>query len=161
MPVLGGNAIDHGKAHAGLLADDQTKNIISGLVKNSNIPFGSGVVRGANAGEVTAATAASTADQFVGVAVYELNRAYNAGEVFGAVEDMDASLLTMGVIWVQVAAAVTAGQTAYMGVGANVVGKWSNAAGAGDTLAVEIGGAKFLDTAAVDGLARLSIVVGG
>ncbi len=162
MPVLGGNAIDHGKAYAGLVADDQLSNTVSGLVTGSaNVAYGSAVFRGTNAGEVTAGSAASTAEQFVGVLKYELNRAYATGQTFGAVVDMDASVVTVGVIWVQVAEAVTAGAPAFAGLGATVRGKWAAAEGAAATLAVAIPNAKFLDAAGANGLARVSIVVGG
>lgn len=162
MPVLGGNALEHGKAYAGLLADDQTKNLTSGLNSGTTvIPFGAGVVRGAAAGEVTRATAASVAADFVGVAVYELNRAYEDGATFGAPQDMDATILTMGVIWVTAGGDVTVGAPAFMGAGANVINRWTAEEGAAATLAVAIPNAKFLDAGAAGSLVRLSLVVGG
>lgn len=161
MPVIGGNAIDHGKAYAGMVADGQLKNRVSGLVTGANIPFGYAAVRGANEGEVVAPTAASTSADFVGVAVYELNRAYTEGEVFGAPVDRDATLMTMGVIWVEAATNVAIGESAFMGVGATVAGKWANAAGTGDTAAVEISGTKFLSAGQAGELVKLSVVVGG
>ncbi|MCP4789184.1 MAG: hypothetical protein GY881_02995, partial [Gammaproteobacteria bacterium] len=146
----------------GMLADDQTKNIISGLNSGtSTIPFGAGVVRGAVAGSVQRATAASTAADFVGVAVYELNRAYEDGSIMGVPQDMDASILTMGGIWVQVAGTVTDGAPAFMGVGTSVANRWTAEEGAAATLAVAIPNAKFLDAGSAGSLVRLSIVVGG
>ena len=161
MPVIGGNAIDHGKAYAGMVADGQLKNRVSGLVTGANIPFGYAAVRGAAEGEVVAPTAVSTADDFVGVVVYELNRAYQEGEVFGAVVDRDATLMTLGVIWVEAATAVAVGDPAFMGVGASVAGKWANAAGTGATAAVAIANSKFLSAGQPGDLVKLSVVVGG
>ena len=45
MPVIGGNAIDHGKAYAGMPADAQIYNHVSKVNGGAaNIPYGYGVV---------------------------------------------------------------------------------------------------------------------
>ena len=161
MAVQGGNKIDHAPAYAGMVADLQLSNRTSQLVKGANVPFGYGVVRGAADGQVVLPTSGSVAGDFVGVAVYELNRAYTTGEVVGATKDMSGTFMTAGVIWASPAAAVADGDKVFLGVGATVAGRFTNAAGTAGTAAVEITGAKWLDTAASNGLSRVSLVIGG
>lgn len=152
--------LNHNAAFAGMVADGQTENIVSKLnTTNATIPYGKGVIRDGENG-VGTITTATTAAEFVGVAVRELNRSYTMTDDFGAVQDKDFSVLTMGTIWVHVRdEAVSPGDPVALIINATNPGDFKTTAGASD--AVTIPGAKFLTAAAADGLAKISFVVGG
>ena len=153
--------LNHDAAFTGMVADGQVANIVSKINDDTaTVAYGKGVVRRGEKG-FKAATASSTADDFVGVLVRELNRSYADGATFGAPVDRPASVLTAGVIWVTVAEAVTVGDAAFLRVGATQTGDFAKTAGESATLSVAIPGAKFLTTAIAGGLAKLSLVVGG
>lgn len=153
--------LNHDAAFTGMVADGQVANIVSKINDDTaTVAYGKGVVRNGEKG-FKAATAESTANQFVGVLVRELNRSYADGATFGAPIDRPASVLTAGVIWVTVAEAVAVGDAAYLRVGATQTGDFAKAAGSEATLSVAIPGAKFLTAATAGGLAKLSLVVGG
>lgn len=71
------------------------------------------------------------------------------------------SVLTTGVIWVEVGETVAKGDAVFAGVGANVKGKFTKAAGSAATAAIAVPNAQFLDAATAGKLARVSIVIGG
>lgn len=159
--VAASYSINHGKAFAGMIADGQLANIISKLNTGAAvIPYGKAVFRDGVAG-AKAGTAASTAEDFVGFAVRELNRSYVDTAGFGALPAKDFSVLTTGPIWVVAAEAVVAGKPVFVRVGATGTGNVAAAEGAAATLAVAIPGAKFVSTAAAGELVQLSLVVGG
>lgn len=161
MPVLGGNAIDHGFAYAGQVADLQLCNVVSKLNKDTaTIPYGYGVITDGDDGAVLP-TATSVATEFVGIVMRELNRAYRDGDVFGAPVDYDMSVVTHGVVWVEAFAAVDKDDPVFLMVGAGNEGKFTNVVGAGATLAVEIAGAKWVSTATAGNLAKISLGLGG
>ena len=158
-----GYGLNHGNAFAGMVADDQVSNIVTKTnTTATTVPYGKGVVRdttnNTETGIGTIATT-TTAAMFVGVAVRELNRAYNTGDTFGAVPAKDFSVLTAGTIWVTVRETVVPGDAACMIINATNPGDFKKTAGAND--AVAITGAKFLTGATSGGLAKLSLVVGG
>ncbi|WP_457967634.1 hypothetical protein M1D68_15940 [Pseudomonas sp. R4-84] len=164
MPVLGGNAINHGVAYAGMVADGELSNAVSKVNKGtSNIRFGLGVVSDGDDG-AKLPDAASTADQFIGVVKRELNRAYATNEVFGAVAKRDMSVETVAPIWVHARVAVTKDDPVYLvvgdGTGTNQ-GQFSNEVGAAATLAVLIPNAKWVSTAGAGVLAKISLKIGG
>lgn len=153
--------LNHDAAFTGMVADGQVANIVSKINDDTaTVAYGKGVVRSGEKG-FKAATASSTGEDFVGVLVRELNRAYADGEAFGAPVDRPASVLTAGVIWVTVAEDVVVGDAAFLRVGATKTGDFAKSVGGDATLSVAIPGAKFLTTAASGGLAKLSMVVGG
>jgi len=156
--------LNHNPAFVGMVADDQVANIVAKLNNDTvTIPYGKGVV--ADAADPTqgakAVTSAAVAADFIGVAVRELNRAYNTLDTFGAPIDKDFSVMTVGTIWVKAAETVTARAPAFLRVGANYQGDFAAAAGTGATASVAIPGAKFLTGGNVGDLVKLSIVVGG
>lgn len=159
--ATGSYGLNHGNAFAGMVADGQLSNIVSKLNSSAVIiPFGKAVFRdGETAAQLPTAT--STAVQFVGVAVRELNRSYHTDDAFGAVPAKDFSVLTTGAIWVTVADAVVVGADVFVRVGATGQGDFSSAVGADATLGVQISGAKFLTSAAAGSLAKVSFVIGG
>lgn len=153
--------LNHGAAWAGMVADDQLANIISKLnTDTATIPYGKGVVADGVDGAKLPATGA-TAVNFVGVAVRELNRAYGAGDAFGAVVKKDFSVMTVGVIWVKVLEAVVARDPAFLRIGSTGPGDFCKTAGSAATESIAIPGAKFLTSASAGGLAKVSFVVGG
>ena len=155
--------LNHGNAFAGMVADDQVSNVVTKTnITATTVPYGKGVVRdtttNTETGIGTIATT-TTAAMFVGVAVRELNRAYNTGDTFGAVPAKDFSVLTAGTIWVTVRETVVPGDAACLIINATNPGDFKKTAGAND--AVAITGAKFLTGATTGNLAKLSLVVGG
>ena len=158
-----GYGLNHGNAFAGMVADDQVSNVVTKTnITATTVPYGKGVVRdtttNTETGIGTIATT-TTAAMFVGVAVRELNRAYNTGDTFGAVPTKDFSVLTAGTIWVTVRETVVPGDAACLIINATNPGDFKKTAGAND--AVAITGAKFLTGATTGNLAKLSLVVGG
>ena len=153
--------LNHDAAFTGMVADGQVANIVSKINDDTaTVAYGKGVVRSGEKG-FKAAVATSTANDFVGVLVRELNRSYADGATFGAPVDRPASVLTAGVIWVTVAEAVAVGDAAFLRVGTTQTGDFAKTAGESATLSVAIPGAKFLTAATAGGLAKLSLVVGG
>lgn len=164
MPVQGGNAINHGVAYAGMIADGQLYNGVSKLNKGTaNIAFGLGVVTDGDDG-AKLPVAASTAAQFVGVVVRELNRAYAATDVVGAVAKRDMTVETMSNIWVTARVTVAKDDPVYLvvgdGTGTNQ-GQFSNVIGAAATLAVLLPNAKWVSSAGAGALAKISLRIGG
>jgi hypothetical protein len=165
MSVQGGNAINHGVAYAGMVSTGfQLNNSVSKLNKGTvNIPFGTGVVTDGDDG-AKVPVAASTAANFVGVIKRELNRAYTATDVVGAVAKYDMTVVTSGEIWVTAFVAVTKDQPVYLivgdGTGTNQ-GKFTNIVGAAATLAVLVPDAKWTSSAGAGALAKISLNIGG
>ena len=160
MAVLGGNTIDHGVAYAGQVADLQLRNKISKLNKTTaSIAYGKGLVTD-DEQSAKLPVPASTAAQFNGVLVYELNRARQDGET-GAPDGYDMTLLTEGVIWVKVLDTVAKDAPVYLRVGATGAGDFSGIAGTGATAGVLIAGAKFLTAGDADDLVKISLGLGG
>lgn len=129
---------------AGAIANTENKNIISRTVQGAaGIPFGRAVVQGTKDKTIRAATTGDTA--FVGVTVVDRTaRDLNAG---GFVEFETARVLEEGVIWVEVTAAVKAGDAAAVDL---ATGKFNKAGAA-------FAGAIFDTSAAAGALAQLRI----
>ena len=165
MAVQTTYSTSHNAAYAGMLADEQLFNTVSKLNKSSTvtIPYGYGVVTDGDDG-AKLPVAASTAAKFVGIVQRELNRAYTAGQTFGAVPQYEFSVVTEGVVWVTASVQVAKDDPVYLivgdGTGSNQ-GKFSNATGTGATAAVAVANAKWLDTVSSGALARISLSIGG
>lgn len=161
MSVQGGNAIDHGFAFAGMVADGQLLNGVSKLNKGAvNIEFGKGVVTdGEDGGKLP--SSGSTAKQFIGVVKHELNRSHVDTALTGATPDFDFTAVTHGVIYVTVLDTVVKDADAFLRVGATDPGDFSGVVGTGATLGVLIAGAKFLTGGDAGDLVQLSLGLGG
>lgn len=165
MAVQGGYAIDHERAIDGMVVDAQVNNSVS-KVNNTEavVPYGVAVGRDGENGFVLLDNTTVVAD-VVGVLRRELNKATRDGDVDGVEEGRDATVLTVGTIYVRVVGTVTAGQPAFVviGDGSNpaTVGRFSAAAGTAATAALALPNAKFVTGAADGELAALSIVTGG
>lgn len=159
----------HQAAYAGMLVDLQLYNTTSKLNKGTAIiPYGKGVVTededGAQLPDGT-----STAAQFVGVVMYEINRAQVDPTIPGiaaAVEagippDYEGTIITFGTVWVTAAATVAKDDPAFLRVGATNNGDFSNAAGSGATASVALTNAKFLTGGDAGDLVQLSLGLGG
>ncbi len=164
MPVVGGNAIDHGFAYAGMVADLQRCNAVSRLNKGAegtSIAFGKGVVTDGEDG-AKLPEAASTAAQFNGVVKRELNRAHlDTDTNAGAIGGYDMTVVTHGVIWVTVLDTVAKDAPVYLRVGSTGTGDFSGIVGTGVTLGVLIPDAKFLTGGDAGDLVKISLGLGG
>lgn len=151
----------HGEAYKGMVADGQLVNTVSKLnASGATIAYGMGVVSdGETAAELPSPT--STAAEFVGVVKYELNRAYAAGDTFGAPDAYDMTVVTHGVVWVEVLDTVAKDAPVYLRVGATDAGNFSGIVGTGDTLGVLVANAKFLTGGGAGDLVKVSFGLGG
>ena len=165
MPVVGGNAINHKAAYAGMVADLQLCNTVSKLNKSTTvtIPWAYGVMSDGDDGARLPAAGDTTA-KFVGVVRRVLNRAYPDGAVLGAVPQYDFDVVTSGVIWVTARVAVAKDDPVFVvigdGTGANQ-GQFSNVAGSAATTAVAVSDAKWVSSAGAGQLAKISLNIGG
>lgn len=167
MPVIGGNAINHGRLYAGMVPDARQSIGVSKLNEEATIiPFGYGVVSGSADDGMILPINTSTAANFIGVVKYELNRAYVDGESMGARPDMDATVVTHGPIAVAPTVAVTRDDPVYMIVGDGTtpntnLGRFSNVAGATTETAVLIAGAKWTESLDADTVGIVTLGIGG
>lgn len=167
MPVIGGNAINHGRLYAGMVADARQSIGASFVNEESTIiPFGYGVVSGSADNGMILPVDTSTADKFIGVVKYELNRAYTDAESMGARPDMDATIVTHGPIAVAPTVAVTRDDPVYMIVGDGTtpnanLGRFSNVIGATTETAVLIADAKWTETLDADEVGIVTLGIGG
>ena len=165
MAVQTTYATSHNAAYAGMLADEQLFNTVSKLNKSTTVtvPYGYGVVTDGDDG-AKLPVAASVLKNFVGIAHRELNRAYTASQVFGAVPQYDFSVITEGVVWVTASVQVAKDDPVYVivgdGTGTNQ-GKLTNVIGTGATTAILISNAIWVSSAASGALAKISIGLGG
>lgn len=161
MSVQGGNAIDHGFAYAGQVADLQLVNGVSKLNKGvTNIPYGSGVVTDGEDGAALPTAGAAIAD-YVGVVKYELNRAHLDTAPDGATPKFDMTVVTFGVIWVNVLDTVAKDDPVYLRVGATGNGEFSGIAGTGPTLGILLPNTRFLTGGDAGDLVKISMGLGG
>lgn len=164
MSVQGGNAIYHGFAYAGMLADTQLYNAVSKLNKGAvgtSIAFGKGVVTDSDYG-AKLPTGTSTAPEFNGVVRYELNRAHSDTDTNGgATGGYDMTVVTHGVIWVTVLDTVAKDDPVYLRVGTTNTGDFSGIVGTGATLGVLLPGVKFLMDGVAGSLVKISLGLGG
>ena len=158
MPVIGGNAIDHGFAYAGMVADNQLENAISKLNKGTDaIAAGLGVVSDGDDGAAIPDLNAGDSD-FVGIVKRELNRAVLEGAEDGDNAQRDMTVVTTGVVWVEVVVTVAKDEPAYLVIDGDDAGKFSNVSGV-DT--IEIANAKWVSSADAGALAKVSLGLGG
>lgn len=119
-----------------------------------SIPFGLGVVT-SGTDAATLPTNTDTELTFVGVAMRELNRAYEDAETFGAKDGQDFTVVTEGRVAVVAGATVAKDDPVYMIIGDGtlpntLLGKFSNVAGATTTTGVLIPDAKFEEAGTLD-----------
>lgn len=168
MPVQGGNAINHNALYAGMVTSMQLTNGVSKLNKSSaTIAFGLGVVSDGDDG-MALPTNAATALTFIGVVKYELNRAYQDGETFGARADYDATVVTEGEVAVLPIVDVAKDNPVYLVIGNGTtpnpnLGRFSNIVGTGLNTGVLIPNAKWTTTTTVASAqpGKISLGIGG
>ncbi len=162
MAVQTTYAINHGEAYAGLMADMNPAGLQSKInLDTVDIAYGKGVVTSGEDGAVLP-TGASTAAEFIGVAMRELNRVTaNPGTTYAAPQDRDMTVLTHGIIWVTATETVVKDEDVFLRVGATNTGDFANAAGSGATLSVQIADAKFLTGGGTGDLVKISLGLGG
>lgn len=155
--------INHAKGLPGMVADGEVNNTISKVNASAQVlQYGRFVARSGNEGMMPLAEA-TTAQNVLGVLRYEVNRAQGLqANVAGVPSDRDGSVLTMGAIYVETIAAVTAGAPVFTVVAqGNDTGKASAAVGATTTLSVAVTGATFAESATAGQLVKISMKVGG
>lgn len=165
MAVQTTYASEHGAAYAGMPADGQLCNTVSRLnASGATIPYGLGVVTDTAVTDSDAATlptGSSTAEQFNGVVMREVNRAYTDSDTFGAIDNHDMTVITHGVVWVEVLDTVAKDAPVYLRVGSTGTGKFSGVVGSGATLGVLISDAKFVSGGDAGDLVKISLGLGG
>ena len=133
-------------AFAGMLADVTISTVDSFLAETA-IGFGVPVIRGTDKErQVKAVSVAGDAAKVIGVAIHDQcheQSAYNAKDAV--------NVLTIGRVWVQVAAPVVAGDAA--GVSEVAATKWGKV----DSTYLAVTGAKFISSAAANGFAIVEI----
>lgn len=165
MSVQTTYSVNHNQAIAGMALTLESFNTVSKLNKGASvIPYGLGVVSDGDNG-AKLPVSGSTAAQFNGVAMYELNRAQQDGDVAGGTAGRDMTVITHGEVWVTANLQVAKDEPVYLivsnGTGTDQ-GKFSNVIGAGSTLAVLIAGAKWTSSTTGAGeLAKISFGIGG
>lgn len=146
------------EALEGMKADMEAYNTVSKLNKgDAIIPFGRAVFSDGEDGMKLPVTA-STAAEFIGITMRELTRAYTDAEItsgYGAVPAYDNTVFTTGVIWVKPAVTVAKDDPVYV---LKTDGTFTNVAGTDNIL---VANAKFLNAPNDQGLAKISLVIGG
>lgn len=149
-----------GEAYPGMLADMEMNNIISKVNGTSAmIPFGSPVFSDGDVGMKIGATGL-TDNQFMGITMRELNRAYTAAEQasgIGVPVNRDGAVITAGVVWVTASVAVSKDDPVYVVLATNAL---TNVAGDSGTT-VLIPNAKWVSTGTAGSLSKISLVNGG
>ncbi len=141
MAVQTTYSVYHAEKYAGAVNSVNPYGTTSKLnVDTVNIPYGYGVVSDGD-GNMELPTATSTASEFIGIVMRELNRGYGDSETFGATVKRDGTVVTFGRVAGVAGASVSEGDAVYLGVGADVAGKFTDTAGTGTTLAVAISNA--------------------
>lgn len=140
-------ALKHNAYFVGQVADIEVKNTISKVNgTEAVIPFGVAVAYDGEEG-IKAVTTSTTSAQVCGITVREYQNVTLPNEQFGVNPQATATVLTMGAIAVVAGADVQAGDAVFVGLGADVAGKFTKVAGSGATLAVALAGAKFRHSA--------------
>ena len=136
-------------AFLGQIADgEQVTNVISRTIDQASanpVSFGDPVLQGATDGTVQSVSGGT--GPFRGIAVRDATLPPSAGDQYAA--GLTAAVMTKGVIWVNAAAAVTAGQAAYF----TAAGLLTNVA----TSNTAITGALWDSTTGAAGLAKLRL----
>lgn len=161
MPVQTEYATEHDALYAGMSPDLQLCNVASRLNKGTaNIPFGQGVVTDGDDGAKPPVDG-STAAQFNGVVLRELNRAYMASEVFGAQAGRDFSIVTFGPVAVKALEDAAKDDDVYLRIGSTGRGDFCKSAGSGVTAAVKIPNAKWGGAVTAGKVGVINLSVGG
>ena len=105
-------SVNHRPLHAGQIADDTLFNTVSGLPA-TDIPYGFGVIRDGQNVKIPA-SANEVKQSFLGVAMYELNRASTLASDGKIPAGFDATIITEGHICVVISEAVAAGDAVYL-----------------------------------------------
>ncbi len=161
MPVQTTYTTTHSELFAGMVNTFQPHNLVSKLNKGVNVlPYGKGLVSdGVDGAKLPESS--STADKFVGVAMYEINRAQKEGDVAGGVPKQELTACPFGVVAVKTLVTVTKDDPVYLRVGATNPGDFSNVVGSGATLGVLIPNAKFVTNGAANSIVQVSFGIGG
>ena len=160
MPVQTSYQNYMGEAYPGMLVNMEVFNTISKVnTTSAMIPYGSPVFSDGDVGMKPGA-AGLTANQFMGITMRELNRAYTDAEQasgIGVPVGRDGTIVTMGVVYATASVAVAKDDPVYVVLATNA---FSNVAGA-DGTTVLIPNAKWVSTGTAGSLSKISLVNGG
>ena len=160
MTVQTTYSINHAALFAGMINSLNPSTLISKLNKTASvIPYGKGVVSDGEDG-ADLPVPASTAAEFNGVVMYEINRAQADGDVAGGVPGNDMTVISHGRVAVVAHATVAKDDPVFLVVGANGPGDFSNVAASGGDLGVAISGAKFLTGGDAGDIVEISLGAG-
>jgi len=161
MAVQTTYSVYHAEKYAGAVNSVNPYGTVSKLnASDAVVPYGYGVVTDGNGG-MELPSASSTALEFIGIAMREVNRAYADGEAFGDPIGRDGTVVTFGKVAGVAGMAVAESEQVFLGVGSAVAGKFMSEAGTGTSAAISITGAKFLESGVEDGAVWISLSIGG
>jgi hypothetical protein len=147
--------INHEALYAGMLVNGRLDDRFSlPNLQGDVIEFGCGVIKDSDGAKLP--TPASTAADFIGIAHYEVLRAYKDGQPLGAIPDYDMTIIPFGVIAVKVLEEVNEGDDVYWRVGAEGTGNFCKSAGADGTLSVKLD-YKFAQGAQANDIATIEL----
>ena len=116
----------HKPWHLGQVADGRLFNSMNGL-PSIDLPWGAGVIRDpSDSKKITLATSAAQAQKFIGVVMYELNRAALPAEDFGVPAGFDCTVVTEGDVAVEAQSSVATGDPVYLVFAATGRGTFRN-----------------------------------
>lgn len=149
MTVQTTYSTEHAALYAGMVRHFQPNNIVTGHNAHTAVlEYGKGVVISGSEDGVAPPTPTSTAADFVGVVMYELGRVQRDAGIPPATEagipvNQDGSVAAQGQVAVVAIDAVSRKDNVFLRVGATSTGDFTNAAGSGDTLSVQIPNAQW------------------
>lgn len=155
MAVQTTYSINHAAKYAGMVNQMNPFDTVSRYNGTGDtIGFGYGVVTSGTDGAALPDETA-TASAFIGVAMREMNRAFQDDETFGAKDANDFTVVTTGRIAVVAGITVAKDDPVYLIIGDGtagntLVGKFSNVIGADETTGVLIPNAKFEEAGVLD-----------
>lgn len=153
----------YNEALEGMKADMEAYNTVSKLNKgDAVIPFGRAVFSDGDDG-MRLPTNGDNINNFIGITMRELTRVYTDAAIagaggIGAVPNYDSTVMTMGVIWVNPAVDVVKDNPVFI---IKADGTFTNAAGADAATTIQVPNAKYVSSVNAQGLAKISLVVGG
>ena len=116
----------HKPFHVGQIADGRLVNSMNGLPA-VDLPYGAGVIRDpSDSKKINVPTTAAEAKKFIGIVMYELNRALLPDEEGTAPKDFDCTVITEGDVAVRAQSAVAVGDPVYLIFGETGRGTFRN-----------------------------------
>lgn len=166
MAVQTSYSVYHDEKYAGAVNSVNPYGTVSKFNDTGDtIPFGYGVVSDGEDG-MALPTDSSTASNFIGITMRELNRAYEDSETFGAQDQRDGAVVTFGRVAGVLGGTVAKDDSVYMVIGDGttpntLLGTFTNSVGSGTSTAVAVSNAKFLEAGDAADAVWISLGIGG